>query len=388
MVRTDTIKKSAIILYICLSFFEFALKTGAGGSAVKFIPIFAILVFFYENYVSHRHIVLTKTVTFMLLWEFAITLSLLWSRNAETGIYYCTTLLLAIAIVILIDNTVWDEKNKKACLNLFSYVGVIYSLALILNGTLYHGTGIRYTFSMFGYETDPNNAAALIAPIVVVFLDNVINKKKIVFSVVGLCLVMIAVFFLGSRGGFISVLVSVCVYYLFFSKQKSTSIQKKARNIIIIILFFIVIYEIVLRVVDPNLIRRLLVTDSYEDGSGRLVLWQKALVCFKESPIIGRGVGSLLLPYSHSGIHNMYLLVLCDVGLFSFVPFVGMLVCCCKNAIKKDNAVILGMLFSMMTSIFFLDAYPKKYLWNIIFLCAIVCGDKCEYFSTVGTIEK
>ena len=74
------------------------------------------------------------------------------------------------------------------------------------------------------------------------------------------------------------------------------------------------------------------------------------------------------------GMHSTYVTMLCEYGLFGLPVFLGLLWSLFRRKIKENDLSEAALLAGMCVIIFFLDAYSRKFLWNVIMLLMIECA--------------
>ena len=91
-----------------------------------------------------------------------------------------------------------------------------------------------------------------------------------------------------------------------------------------IILFLIISFFLILIISNNSQLINVFdrfVGDGTDISSGRYSLYQKMFDIFVQNPILGIGTMSVLPLLGNLG-HNIYLQVLCENGLFSFILFI------------------------------------------------------------------
>ena len=268
----------------------------------------------------------------------------------------------------------WDKKSIVSLLQTYSIAAMIMGIIVIAKGNLYHGVGIRYTIRLFGSEMDPNGISAYLSIPILIMLHFVLKKVKgWKIFVLGIIVCGYAMLLTGSRGGFVAILIGIISFLLLDSFWSNKSISKVLWAIIIVFLLSGVLYYIITHFLGQDIFIRLFNFDTYANdrGSERLDLWILALSYFIQSPIYGLGIASYGAITGY-GIHNMYIDALCDCGVFSFLFFIFSFFKIITLHMRKKNALAVSMMFCMMTYIFFLDAYQKKFMWNVIIITIIL----------------
>lgn len=149
------------------------------------------------------------------------------------------------------------------------------------------------------------------------WLNSSNHKKKLFFFII---IFLLTMFITGKRG---PALFAVCsLVYTFFYSKAENGIKKTIQFILIVFLIVLTI-SIVGEFVPEvnNTVNRFINKSSGEDvSSGRDVIWEQALNLFYSSPIVGVGWDSLKYIIKINA-HNVYLQLLCEVGIFCATVF-------------------------------------------------------------------
>lgn len=377
MIRTEMFHKFGIlkvifIIYLPLTLFEFAL-VGRTGSFLKWFGfcIMGLYIFYAVNGIRNTQpIRINKQILVLGFWVLWNCFTYLWTRNPAIGGYYIQAIGNMLILVYIVSKLNWTQKELDLVQNAYIFGAVIFSLLMITNGDLYHGTGIRYTLYIGGHEIDPNNISGLLLPACIFCLQRILDKYHALFF--GFCMVVIvfACVLGASRGGLLGIIVGFSVYYIVYVFSKGE--RKKARNTSLSVFVLLLGYWIIVNNADPVLLDRLnLANLTADQGSGRTELWKTGLQLFLQKPIWGWGIGSYGL-MTGSGMHNQYLIALMESGLIGFVLFMTALWLYIKRLYNHKSALGLALIFGAMVIIFFVDAYQKKYFWNCILFSEII----------------
>ncbi|RPI74742.1 MAG: hypothetical protein EHM45_17480, partial [Desulfobacteraceae bacterium] len=225
---------------------------------------------------------------------------------------------------------------------------VLSGFSMALASILMKQTGDR-TFGAGGYTYDPNDLAMLMVTTLPIAIMQGLAAKKFLsraFYLAGSAVCVIVFTYTMSRGGFLG-LIGVVLFMLF---TKIPQINKKLIIGFLIILSIVFIYKL-----DPVYSDRLRTiradVSDIKAGSGRILVWKRGLVIFKDHPILGVGpgvfmdcYGSYIMENKFKGelsvakagkqwktAHNTYLLVLTELGIFGFIAFLWLIVRVFKN---------------------------------------------------------
>ncbi len=232
-----------------------------------------------------------------------------------------------------------------------------YELMNVLN-FLYYGTTASFKhFNLFG-------AYLLVLFFVALgFLKESKKKSTRILFISYLSLIVINILFTYSRGTWVSFLVAnfFIVTFFFYENKKK--------------LFYLIFPAILILgiIVFPTVRERFMLIFRTEGDSGRFEVWAAALMMFKDSPLIGRGLGLFMdyLPqYTWATgryAHNCYLQMLAEtgiLGLLSFLYFLGVIILkgFTKLRMRFDN-IFAGMYFGL--SVFLIHAFFDNHFYSL-----------------------
>lgn len=366
-----------VAIYLMLTFFEFAFSTTM-GSLLKFFGLAIMGLWLVYVLCVKVKVKISMATWWLILWLLGNLVSLLWSKDFTTGFYYVYSTANMILFLVVVQNISWNQRSISRLLGLYSVAAATLALLIIVQGDLYHDTGIRYTLKMFGQEMDPNGLSAFLAPVAIMLIHSFIKRQaNRIFVLIAFCLCVVAMVMVASRGGMLALLLGVLVYLaLYLVWEENIAFFKWIKVGSLIILGGIAFYFII-NYVDESLMERLFDFEQYarDGGSDRLELWGLAIQYLKDSPVFGLGIASYYA-MTQRGIHNMYLSVLCDAGLFSFIPFMGAIICLLKRMYSRKEKLGMALMTCMMTYILFLDTYQKKTMWNVFIIATLLATYK------------
>ena len=227
-------------------------------------------------------------------------------------------------------------------------------------------------YGMKGFFHNQGNAAIVLtfgflimfylkADVVPVFL-----QRNLIYGILVLIIVF-SIFFTGKRT--LSLLVVAVPFAVSFLSSKNAS--KRFLVLLCILVAFLLIYYIILPYVFESFnfffFHRLQETlydtksgDINSLTSGRYYMWDKAIDAWSEHPIFGIGVGKFMdYTRSHTDVHNSYLQVLCEQGLFGFAFYLTGLLTILFYTIRlfdkvKNNIWIQWLKLSLASQLIFL----------------------------------
>lgn len=370
-----------VYFYFALAFFEQYLFGVVGNITKYYIFIvmgIIILQFGYKLQIYPFHVP-------MLIWIVYLFLSLLWTDSFTIFRLNMLTIIgmVAFFVVLTMDAFTWNVIHNIAIVTwLCSFILAVLSLTFSKS---YSGVlETRQVLVMFGQEVDPNNQAVYILmgiSIAVYYL--MYCRKYIIPSLITLFVNSISLFMTGSRGGLVS-LIAIAVFVLLFNTEK-----KGVASIFIKLMCFaggvFIVILALKKYIPEDIFTRLTDVSSYEGGSNRTEIWMNGLNLLLEdlNLLFGAGWGCY---FSYNGfnaaMHNTYLAMLCDVGIFGlllfFCPVFKRVAWCMR---RKEYLPVL-LLLSVFIPSFFIDSINKRFFWNaILFLYMFVMcrqGENCD----------
>jgi len=214
-------------------------------------------------------------------------------------------------------------------------------------------TGSERWLRAYGSFSHPNILAGFLV-VAIIFCLWLLNKKEYknikLLLVIGCYLLIVALFFTFSRASLLIFLV-IIFYYIFFKKNKFIPI-----TCLLLIIFLSIMY---LPLVKTRIIgnERLEVKSNIERISG----YNQAFKIIKNNILLGTGIGNYTVElqktypnqpaYFYQPVHNIYLLVLAEIGLMGVILFFIILY------IKHYNYKIIFLYFSIILFLFFFDHF-------------------------------
>ncbi len=165
-----------------------------------------------------------------------------------------------------------------------------------------------------------------------------------------------------SRGAWISLLIT-SLFLIIFINDKRTKI--------FFLLFLIGFICIILGI--PSLRERFFTIAKKGGDANRFKIWKVALTIFKESPLLGRGLGSFMkrLPeyinINAQYAHNCYLQILAETGLLGFISFMWFLGEIVhkgfRNLKQKYDSLFFGLFFGLL--VFLIHSFFDTQLFTL-----------------------
>ncbi len=242
-----------------------------------------------------------------------------------------------IPIYFIYVNGTRNEKDSR-----FLIKAVVWGVGLqslqVLKEYLLAGHG-----RVYGSFGNPNEMGAFMTaylPLIGIFLYQAhFMIERILYSGIGF-LALFGLVYSQSRGGYLSFASSVMIFS--FMKSRFLFMSLLAALVLTVTVSYTWLPDVVVDRIDFTF-NKAHFNKNFEGVAGqfegsaasRLVLAQGALRMFSESPIIGKGIGTLQytignymadLGYDKNVVaHNMYLQILVELGLIGFLPFIYIL---------------------------------------------------------------
>ena len=219
---------------------------------------------------------------------------------------------------------------------------------------------------------------------------------------------VLSVFLMGARTAILVVAISLITFSLLYFKRQNFSIQSSYKTVLFLFLVSVGAYFVALQpngiykdrnnsyqelfFVKPEKALYSTGVTSLVDSNGRADLWSSTFNDFKENPFLGAGIGNwrftpkeeLLKNFSGSGfvfhthVHNDFLQVLAELGIFGFlffVTYIAIIVFLVIKLLRNKNEY--QMVFATLLTVtigYLIDAFlnfphdrtPIQTLWAIV----------------------
>lgn len=378
----------AVFAFLCP--FECYLSTDF-GSILKFYTIaciiFAVIKIFYNKKMRKPD----KNLWLLVALMFIVGFSVLWSEYMLRGVDIFSSIALQIVFIFLASCMTYSKRDINLIISGYIISSVCISVLLLTTVSESTMEMARYTVQTSdGTNFDPNNICAFIVCGIALLLPFQAKElyKKII-KIVFLAVMILAMLYTASRGGFVGFVIIIVCYIL---KQKT----KKKFLYLLVAIFFVTVAVMILDRFQNNPLDVLIYRFADTSGSDRIYIWRKTLSLIAQKPFFGYGLGSS--PYYISselavnlGSHNTYLTFIVESGVFSFVILAIFLISLLRklkiNKTCFDTCAFLVLVSSQVVSQF-LDAYNKKVFWFPILICIIVITKNKKICSRIYKTEK
>lgn len=362
-----------LMLYFVIAPFE-DLLTGAGGTVARYLAALIVVVALLENGFA-LNLRRQRYFRFILWITFVNVLSSVWAMDIETAVFRNITYVILPGFCVFVGLLDFSEHEYKRIVDAAILGGVMVAVYLIFSGQLTAGMEWRLTLTE---HNDPNNFAALLLLPFIMGFDRMMRKTgfwKYVYIFVCLGL-LFTIIITGSRGGFLATLLAVAGWFLLSKRGKFS------KNFVMLVALVGVFVYFALPFIPEFLQLRVFNMGTWSENVSthgqRLGIWRNIFMyVIPDMPFWGYGAGcaGLRLSYIYGylkGVHNTYLEMFLETGIFCLPVFMLMLENMFRNLFRRKCIVEFAALLGICVVIFFLGSYAKKFFWNVIMLIVIM----------------
>lgn len=354
-------------LFLFCSIFFFETPISLFGTQILTVLQVAIIICLIMSASMRGKIRLSRKVyPYMLMWIIMLPFFLYGLLHSEKMVVF-RILLGIIVCLLLLSQDKWLDKLKKLLLlfsgstvfftfffwifpNLYSYVVDFYGYFPPGTGQLKYGyrAGITAHYSQNGIFI-----AVFIMTLVTLIIAESTRRKSRFANRLRLIIAVLAFFaFLlnGKRGTLVWCIVAIILTWFISTEKKSKFVT---RLIIIVCVSAVLLQFAVENIPSLNfIVERFSELGSDNSSTDRLAMWGLALFNFMRSPLLGIGFLNFreqystnlaaqfirdladISSYSRLDAHNVYLQVLCEMGIIGFVLYMSAIVLLLKNTIR------------------------------------------------------
>ena len=354
-------------LFIALAFF-----LPISNAAVESFFGAIIFLFFIRILIDHprlktvKEFFLNRTNFVLLLFYLAIGLSIFvsgafWKKSLNAWmfkwgegvfLFYFVQLFLSRNKINVIIKTLIIATLLVSINGIYQYIhgeGFIRHFALTSARNL---TAIRSTFPHY------NNFGGFLASMFFIVAFAKLGRKdkgtySLLAKILFLLLIIFNLFLTYSRGAWVALLLTLLI----------AGILSERKNARLVLTGFLLLFLISFLFI-PSVRERVVITFQKGGFSTRFFIWKETLLMFKDSPLLGKGIGTFMdnasyynLPLEYA--HNCYLQILAETGLIGFLGFIFFLCSLLapvyvkiKNIPSEDKGIYLGII-AFLISIFF-----------------------------------
>ena len=366
---------------------------GIGMSRLTII-VYILLSFFH--FLKNRQKISVLSVLFLVL---ASLFSLISAITSVTGIL-TPAISFVLNLVMLFCMANQRVENRDSFIRNFKFSLWIFSFFLFVRIMLLSNNFMNSTRLMF-YGVNPNGLAMCFSQVIVFLLMFAYFEKNKFHMAVSIFFIIIDAYFLsltGSRSAVVATMVAVILLLLIGFRGKSFF---QYCLMITAIVVTIALGYYLLGKYAPHLLERFTVEDIVSTGgTNRLDIWEAAWkYVIPDNWLFGVGLGGgnpihAMQFYVEQalGVHNLYITVLTQIGVFGSIFFYSFWIKCLSKGIKnsRQDSFVKIPLFLILTA--FLngvgeDVYLERFLWfsaGLVFLTVFnnVCGNWSEKDET------
>ncbi len=321
----------------------------------------AIFTAFSSGGVSFKLFYLPRESKILILFLTFTLFSTLFSGSFPSYILrYIAQILLCIVLLAMYSL----EKPEENFLRfVFTVSTVIYALLTIwscyqLGTTRYYHDSIV----LFNTKLDPNFIGIPFVSASVLILDNILEGKKRLINLVCYVILTIAIVYTASRGNMLSLLISnILVLSVYLQKNKVSIVTKIIWVMLIVVA---VVYLSKYLASNYTLQWERMTVFGEENDNGRIELWNRAFNAWRQSPVLGKGLGAMTRIYGKAS-HNTYIQLLSETGVIGFMLF-SMFSMRLLAKTFRVNKTYFCILTGCLLQIMFLDAIDNRCLWVIL----------------------
>lgn len=302
-----------------------------------------------------------------------------------------TWLFLAFIALAIYDGIINNDLDyNEALLNYFCFIAaswyiVLYFYSLyvsrsFLGAPLWY-RGVRYT----GGARNPHQVAVLMCGITFCFIRNIIKKRLIIPSIIGVIAAIFVEFQTASSTGIASIFFGILatVMILTFYNLNTTSAK------ISVLTLEMIVGVVITAVAYPVLYRYFYIWLSNDaNGLGRLDLFAQIGATLRKSPLFGLGPGvHALWRTDAKEFHNTYLEIIAATGLIGFISFMVLTIRSIKTLLSDATLIpVMVAIYGYGLAGF---AMRRLAYWGI-FIFILVIAEQSMFRATnikMGTIQ-
>lgn len=347
--------------------------------------------------------------------------SVFFSADKNVALYYLLRLAEGFGLLLLIVNFKFSYFNTAVSLVLAGlaqsilsiyqvftqqvfaskWLGMAEQLPQTLGVSVIEADGIRW-LRAYGSLPNPNILGGFLVVcclLAVVLLILARHKWEKYLLWISWPIILSGLFLTFSKSAFLALAIafSFLVIFIYFSRQAK---DKKVLGQIILVGIAVICLLVIL--VTKPLITRINGQERLEIKSQqeRLVYLNQAKSLLEAKWLTGVGLGNYTLAlynndlkkfpaYSYQPVHNVYLLVASELGIFGFIIFILIIIEALRRiwTYKIDEHIILLGIFKLFKFRGIYDFYREKYLWFLgataIFIAILVLMLFDHYFWTL-----
>lgn len=367
-------KWAAALLFIFSPILSFQETAAPGAAYVVVCLAVAFFVFLADN----KKKLQTTHIFALLMWCFALFSTLV---NGVPIDMHCIKYLLIIIIYIFLTISATGNLDMIRITTGYNYMSAILALLILLSFVAgiphieSYVKASRYSIGITGLFKNPNYLVSFMLLTFYLLTFKLLYRKrpkKILFLPILLAILLLyAIFLTGTRAGLLCIGIILC-YCL--GGKVFFNFKKGIKSIIIIVLFCIILLVIFGDLIRPT-IERYFQRDFFSD-SLRISIWLAALEKYTSGSLLfGGGINTIneyLINTGHTYTHNIFLEMLCEQGIISFIFFFFVLLSGTSKMNKDDRFFYFGFLIILSVPLFFQNGFTEVNFWRYLLLNRLV----------------
>ena len=372
--------KKAYVFFLCVYLVALplgAMSIGGIGSALRLLAILPVLLSIWQLNRFYLNAPIKMYFIYILICGISVLFSLditpAWSKYSSLLLLF---LLLASSCCYVYTNREIEQLKKSLV-----WSSRISCALCILFNTFVEG---RMYFQNDVFSEDPNYFCAYLAFGAIYAVEKLLNSdegiKNRILALGEIGVYLTVALLTGSRGGTLALLFGIMMFIV-LSNRRIVSFK----TVLIVAVVLISLYMGTQLLTEDILARFTFQNVLETGGTGRTVIWAKALDMYNNSnifrKIFGQGIGNTITAWSHYGFlethvcHNMFIESLVEIGIVGLIAYSLTIFSFIKQAFKRQKyafGVIMVMFFlSLSTSI----STFKPYINIMLF---ILCLENCK----------
>lgn len=315
----------------------------------------------HKNYSYYHFLVLV-----FWLWMF---ISVAWTPNLERGLMMAPRVFQLMLLPFLFTLIIINRKSIIMAYQSYVLGNVVGSSIIIYN--YLNGIESPYynRFTIQNIETDTMSIILALAIPMAAYLTSILqNKWGRIINTLIIPLIIFAIFLTGTRTGSIVAIIGI-IYWLFTHRKASIKIKTS------IVIVFLLSSVVVISFAPKASVDRIFSTGkSLKSGNlnYRTVIWSASFSQWKNSPVIGTGLGGLgsVLSREHvnyNAAHNTHLQILTENGIVGVLIYLllelSVLLLILHTPQFSEKVFLITLFMSLIVSQLTLHTHIQKETW-------------------------
>ena len=297
----------------------------------------------------------------------------LWHPEPSKGFSVAFAMALVFAVSALCAALPYDAKRIRIIENAaFIFAGIMILLFLIFGEQV----GERRLSLVFADATANSNqlSCCMLFPAIMLlwftYSDRPVWLRVIAFALTAvLCAFVLQT---GSRAGLLSLAIGIFFVLLFHAFGSGKAFVMSFAMGAVLLAVIVIVYLFFL---PDSVSNRLTIQSAVSSGgSHRVEIWESALDAFVQASPVRKifGWGANGVRFSKMAVHNQFLQLLVDTGIFGLLVYVSMLVTIAVIFAKKNRSMLCVFLALQAYSLFGSCYANNKTFWLVWLFAAVV----------------